>query len=773
MNIVVVQRIFKIILPFGLLVALLAVALFGSYCLSFSSPEWLQFFAREIQAACRDAGTQWMVAGCLLSYFIIFVVLEAKSHARSLKSKVADQETERPTSNAQHPKARYRHPPSSLRQHTISSPTFLLCAFIVLVLLRYALDYASAARSLQVVVLLTGIVIGKGIALWAEWKPAPSQKSEVSSPKSGGVEEHPTFNFQLSTLDRARAILSILVFLLAVASLWHPERGIEFFYRGQQRWTGPWDNPNLFGVLMGVGTILAVGLLVSRLASKGQIQGASVEGRETKRPRFNSQRSTRNFLSRFASLVTRCTPLLLLAIAAAVCTYALLKSYSRGAWLGTVLALVFLLFQGSTGIANRAVVSFRRNWFPSSILVVSLFVICFWQFRHTEASLARRLFSVGNPNDFSWRNRAAAWEGAGRMMLDKPWSGFGWSKAEEIYSKEYRAARLEESAAIQMNDYLMLGMSAGVPALAFLVLYLFLTFARRKRDARNLTQAVTPIEAERSAELSTIAISGALVLLIGFWFDGGLFKLPTAMVFWVLIELVEFSPHPSLSPSGGERVVVRPPGMGVDSTVRWERALRWSTGVVATVALSLTGLHLTMPQLPVSERTLAVARWFLVPVRARIDFEFLAAKPIWDGQPLKVLLQHAHLANYNRTLVNWKLDDELYREFVLSPEIGDSLLDAQRWRRPLWEYFYPRIRKESSLDAAAEIVIRQLRELVKLTSAANPPTTILQYWQRGSASESQFHFLCVAALRSAGIPARLTSARRVEFWNGTDWRIGM
>jgi hypothetical protein len=28
-----------------------------------------------------------------------------------------------------------------------------------------------------------------------------------------------------------------------------------------------------------------------------------------------------------------------------------------------------------------------------------------------------------------------------------------------------------------------------------------------------------------------------VVLLVGFWFDGGLFKLPTAATFWILLEL--------------------------------------------------------------------------------------------------------------------------------------------------------------------------------------------------------------------------------------------
>ncbi len=37
--------------------------------------------------------------------------------------------------------------------------------------------------------------------------------------------------------------------------------------------------------------------------------------------------------------------------------------------------------------------------------------------------------------------------------------------------------------------------------------------------------------------VKTACRAGAIVLLVAFWFDGGLFKLPTAAVFWVLLEL--------------------------------------------------------------------------------------------------------------------------------------------------------------------------------------------------------------------------------------------
>jgi O-antigen ligase len=165
----------------------------------------------------------------------------------------------------------------------------------------------------------------------------------------------------------------------------------------------------------------------------------------------------------------------------------------------------------------------QNNWRPLGVIVVSLFVILFWQFRHTEWPPARRVFSVANVNDFSWRNRVTSWQGAAQMMADRPLAGFGWGNAEEALRTSYRARRLEDTAAIQMNDYLMLGISAGVPALIFFLGYIWFAF-------RSAPISVTHW-------LNAVCRGGALVLLLGFWFDGGLFKLPTAVLFWTLLEL--------------------------------------------------------------------------------------------------------------------------------------------------------------------------------------------------------------------------------------------
>jgi len=671
----------------------------------------------------------------------------------------------------------------------VTNPDFWLVGLVALVLLRYAVDYSIAAKSLQVVVLLTGIVMGKGAALWAA--ASRSFKWQGSSFKLGE-------GFAPSSILPARssAVLVTLALLLAASALWQPEMGMEFHYHGVRRWEGVWENPNTYGLLMGVGLVLALELLVA--SSKFQVPGER---------------------KGFMQLAIHHLPRLALLVAAGLCGFGLLKSYSRGSWLGTACALAALLFQlvkfqVPSGVAGRMAVMLRRNWFPSSILLLAILVICFWQFRHTESPLVRRVFSAGNVNDFSWRNRVSAWQGAARMMWDKPLAGFGWGRAEDAYHRDYHAARLEETAAIQLNDYLMLGISAGAPALLCLLTYISLVGYQTLR--RPFSDSLEPSTFYQQSAIT--AAAGVMVFLVGFWFEGGLFKLPTTVVFWTLLELARGSsrgnevqvkpartenvPNPisrsepqsrsrreeaekisaQWRPSrscGGDSGNILGEGSNSDGLERLtandtkpakgERTLRWVAGLVATLALAQTVLHLVLPQFAVSERTLPLARSYLISPGDKADFDYLASQPSWLGKPLKHLIQQAELAHYNRRLVNWKTDDATYRQFVLSSGIDPAWDGEMDWRRPLWEFFYPRIRKETSLATAAETVGRELRERIKIRTGEGAVGDIQSLWRERAATAAGFERLYVAALRSAGIPARLSQSDQAEFWNGKDW----
>jgi O-antigen ligase len=147
------------------------------------------------------------------------------------------------------------------------------------------------------------------------------------------------------------------------------------------------------------------------------------------------------------------------------------------------------------------------------------------------------------------------------MMADKPWFGFGWNQPERVYSPFYRPAKVDEGMAIQLNDYFMLGMTLGIPALVCFVTYVGLSLAAKSRTpggTLNLEPRTSNLEpgpsqggeigdsdfgVRTSDLLPVVCRAGAAVLLVGFWFDGGLFKLATGATFWILLELGRAGDH--------------------------------------------------------------------------------------------------------------------------------------------------------------------------------------------------------------------------------------
>jgi len=513
------------------------VLLFGEY-FSRSANGSLGSLGRETMAVFRDPGTQWMVFLCAGIYFVTFNLLGGK--AEKLKSEKLKRE-----------ESSFQHVSISVFQRFLQSPDFWLCGLLLIAAMAYAFNYDRASTSTQALVLLAGAAIGKGVRLWANWNAERGVRSAEQE------SESETWNLKLETL------LAILLLLLALAALWHPEGAMQFQYRGLNRWSGPWDNPNIFGMLMGIGVVIGAGLLVSG---------------------FRFQVSS----SRFQVFSISACQRLLCVAALILCGVGLLKSYSRGAWLGAVVGLALLGFQvirfQVSGLAggdslsrgsrlSRSICWLGRNWRPLSVVLLSVVVLAFWQFRHTEFHPVRRAFSVGNKNDFSWRNRVAAWEGSLAMMADRPVAGFGWNQPERIYDQFYRPPKVAEGMAIQLNHFFTLGMSLGLPALICFGMYVGLSLTR---NAKPLTPSLSPSDGERVAEgrvrgcredcgdgtldtslsiplpdrggeggpPSTInhqpaatCRAGAVVLLIGLWFDGGLFNLATAAPLWVLLEL--------------------------------------------------------------------------------------------------------------------------------------------------------------------------------------------------------------------------------------------
>lgn len=439
----------------------------------------------EVAAVLRDAETQWMVFLCLGSYFLGFVLVQS------------------------------RHNPQMC--WGLDKPNIWLTGTVVIAVASYALHYSTASKSIQALTFLFGAVLGQSVAAWSvAQKPGNKLRSMF-------------------------VIVVLLIGFLSVASVWKTDSRPDYQYRGQTRWTGPWNNPNLYGLLMGLGLVLATGLTVQSLRTKDQLKTATGTQR-THGWRFWMK--TVFFLA-----------------AAGVTSMGLVKSLSRGAWLATLCGLAYLFWQrlsrGPFPISESHAESrlllvardsrlawLRRNWLIFCAVLVSVAVLVFWHCHHTEHLVARRALSVGNVNDFSWRNRVAAWEGTLQMMAEKPWFGLGWSQPEPVYNHYYRPIKLNDSAAIQMNDYLVLGATLGMPAMACFLAYLWLSLTGKSERSQKIEAGGQGSESaaldSRLATMDMIPVvcrAGAIVLLVGFWFDGGLFSLATAAPFWMLLEL--------------------------------------------------------------------------------------------------------------------------------------------------------------------------------------------------------------------------------------------
>ena len=122
------------------------------------------------------------------------------------------------------------------------------------------------------------------------------------------------------------------------------------------------------------------------------------------------------------------------------------------------------------------------------------------------------------------------------MMRDHP-LGVGWNKAVETYDSDYSPPK-GGAAALTMNSYLMLGTELGLPGLLCFVAYVGLALKQKSEVRSHESESLQQI-GNRKSEIGnrTACRAGAIVLLVAFWFDGGLFALPTASVFWILLEL--------------------------------------------------------------------------------------------------------------------------------------------------------------------------------------------------------------------------------------------
>ncbi len=656
-----------------------------------AGPLWVAVWRQEVEAALTDPWISGMGLVCLLAYSAGVAWLRCRGGAP---------------------------PREKLRLGALLAA---MAAVVIASLWRHPPAFGQPA-----VIFCFGVFVGQGMGLWQQWATA-------GGPKNGAARSGPVLPLTFWT-----------VAVLAASVVFRGAQGHEYFYREVSRWTGIWNHPNEFGVMMSLGVLLALGGVFN-----GWCPAAET-------------RSRRWGLRLLAVVCGLCLPVL---------AFGLFRSYSRGAWLGTVVALVWLFYRwrraaspesaaGAAGTERQQTALGRRlRPFAVPVLVLSLLILAFWAWRSTEVAPVRRAFSAANPNDFSWRNRTAAWVGALQIMADHPWAGVGWNRADSIYDAHYRPVRVPEGGALRTNDVLMIGVSTGVPVLVCVGLYFWLSFARSGRRDTRLSA------------LPGWCGAAALALAVGAWFDGALLAWPGGVFTWVLLEMAVGG-----GASRPARAIATVAGLALPENAqaakrnqRLDRVVVALALAAALAALAVTTAHLGLPLLRGTPRALSWAEQILIGPAEEADFAFLSREVDWSGERVRALLEHLRLARYNRELVPWKLSEPLFREFVLSPKINGTPAAGLNWRRTLWEHCRPRVRQEGSPAAAAAVVVSFLRSRVTVSDQAAARVSPGEAFERQQVSPGDFEILTIAALRATGIPARLGPDSKAELWSGEQW----
>ena len=360
------------------------------------------------------------------------------------------------------------------------------CLLVLLILAagRFVFGQRGEITDTRALLLPYGMVVGKGVSCLGRL--------------GGGIH---------NMAPRVKFILNCLIGAVASSSWLHLDMSHNYYHGS--RWMGLWDNPNTYGALMATGLVLAsAGLPGMTRAKDGRQRGKAI--------------------------------VLLLVIG--MMSVGLVMSYSRGAWLAAAGGLLYLAW-------CHGWLDWKYLKYLLSCMAIGLvFVICLWGSTPDSAPWFIKRADLGRP---SAQHRVSAWRAGLAIMRDHPF-GVGWGNAVKIYQDQY-SPPADGAAAITTNDYLMIGAELGIPALLCFVVYLALGY-RHGPCPRRWTSAGEDRKAGKMPEgfesngqncllgqqqefLRAACLASALVFIVVFWFDGGLFKLPTAAVFWVLLEL--------------------------------------------------------------------------------------------------------------------------------------------------------------------------------------------------------------------------------------------
>ena len=231
---------------------------------------------------------------------------------------------------------------------------------------------------------------------------------------------------------------------------------------------GTFEQPNPFGGFMGILWPIALGVLWALLQNR------------------EPQQIKHSYI----------TMVVITLIVTVLLVCALIASYSRGAWIGSIVAfLVMLFFLSSRPFIGVSLVTVTIA--IGTILVYLGFVPDHFENRintileYTIVQDVRRV-SIDETN-FSVIERAAHWQAASKMIEAHPWLGVGMGNYQVVYPT-YRLANWENPLGHAHNVYLNVAAETGVIGLGSYILfwgYVFLQTISVLRRSTNWNRGIT------------------------------------------------------------------------------------------------------------------------------------------------------------------------------------------------------------------------------------------------------------------------------------------
>ncbi len=201
----------------------------------------------------------------------------------------------------------------------------------------------------------------------------------------------------------------------------------------------------------------------------------------------------------------------LLAVAVATATISMVFTYSRGCWIGVLIALAIYLF-----LTNRKVF-----WLFAFCGVISIFFL--------PDSIISRIASVGDMSDTSTSYRVYIWKGTFEMLKDYWFTGIGLGSSafNEVYPVYAYSAI---SAPHPHNLYLLIVSETGIIGVIGFVFVIFVYY-------KNMIKSYIYSQNRKVKVFSAAFIAAMTGYLIQGLFDNVWYNYRIYMLFWIFIAL--------------------------------------------------------------------------------------------------------------------------------------------------------------------------------------------------------------------------------------------